>query len=68
MATEYKPGDDVKNSGIYEVKHDPVHTQKHEVTCVYGEKFPPCNHCGEHPRFTAVRLAIHIKSDSNFKQ
>jgi len=68
MATEYKPGDAVPHSGIYEVKHDPVHAHKHEVTCVYGTNFPPCNGCGQHPRFTLVRAAIHISSDSNFKK
>ena len=68
MAKEYKPGDEVDRSGIYEVKHDPVHTQRHEVTCVHGEKFPPCNHCGEHPRFTLVRAAIHVKWHEEFKK
>jgi len=25
-----------------------------------SRRFPPCNHCGHHPRFIAVRLAQHI--------
>lgn len=48
MATIYKPGDEVPNSGIYKVIHDPNHAKAHEVTAIVGEHFPPCNHCG-HP-------------------
>jgi hypothetical protein len=67
MATEYKPGDKVERSGIYRVVHDDDHTQEHEVTCVFGKKFPPCNHCGNHPRFVLVRGAQHIDSNEWFK-
>ena len=66
MATEYKPGDLVPASGIYKVVHDYVHHQVHEVTCVMGEHFPPCNHCGHHPRFTPVRMAHHVHNHAHF--
>jgi hypothetical protein len=62
----FKPGDKVPNSGIYEVTHD-RHHPKHEVTCVAHKHFPPCNHCGSHPRFKLVRKAVHITVDENFK-
>ncbi len=68
MATVYKPGDTVPDSGIYKVVHDYVHREEHEVTCVKGEHFPPCNHCGHHPRFAAVRLAHHVHNHANFKK
>jgi hypothetical protein len=68
MATEYKPGDKVPNSGIYKVVHDNKHVQEHEVTVVANEHFPPCNHCGNHPRFTLIRAAIHIKYHDSFKK
>ena len=64
----FKPGDKVTNSGIYEVVHDTNHVAKHEVTCVAGEPFPPCNHCGSRPRFKLVRAAIHISSHESFKK
>ncbi len=64
----YKPGDDVPKSGIYKVIHDPKHTADHEVTCIYGRKFPPCNGCGHHPRFELIRAAIHIDSSEHFKK
>ena len=69
MANEiYKPGDKVPKSGIYLVVHDTEHMQRHEVTCVLGEHFPPCNHCGSRPRFTLVRAAHHIKNHEAFKK
>lgn len=63
----YKPGDKVEASGVYRVTHDDEHTEAHEVTVVFGKKFPPCNSCGEHPRFRAVKLAQHIEQNENFK-
>ncbi len=67
IGDEFRPGEDVPHSGIYKVVHDKNHTQNHEVTVVYGKKFPPCNHCGKHPRFVLVRKAQHISSNEFFK-
>jgi len=64
----FKPGDECKRSGVYRVIHDPNHSQEHEVTCVYGKKFPPCNHCGHHVRFVLERGAIHIDAHEHFKK
>jgi hypothetical protein len=67
MAQEiYKPGDIVPASGIYRVTHDKEHHQDHEVTVIRGRKFPPCNHCGDHPRFIPVRMAWHIDNHEQF--
>jgi hypothetical protein len=63
----YKPGDTVPKSGIYRVAHDGVHALDHEVTAVKGEPFPPCNHCGNHPRFTLVQAAHHLPHHEHFK-
>jgi hypothetical protein len=63
----YKPGDEVPTSGIYQVVHDTVHNEEHEVTAVVGEPFPPCNHCGQHPRFRLVHAAHHIQRHEFFK-
>ena len=63
----FKPGETVPQSGIYDVLHDPAHEQKHQVTCVYGEPFPPCNHCGHKVRFRLAIAAIHIKNHDHFK-
>lgn len=67
VGDEFKPGDKVERSGIYRVVHDQNHAQEHEVTCVYGKRFPPCNHCGNDVRFVLVRGARHIETDENFK-
>jgi hypothetical protein len=58
MSQEFKPGDKVLKSGIYKVMHDSK-TQSHEVTCVEGEPFPPCNSCG-HPKYVLVRATQHV--------
>ena len=63
----FKPGDDVPHSGIYRVIHDTNHREEHEVTCVYGKKFPPCNYCGNHPRFVLKHWAQHIEQNEHFK-
>jgi hypothetical protein len=65
----YRPGLRVPTSGIYKVVHDGVHRGiEHEVTCVAGEPFPPCNHCGSHPRFSLVRAARHLSEDHYFRR
>ena len=66
MATEYKPGQRVPESGIYHVNHDTNHTN-HEVTAVTGEPFPPCNAPGCHVTYTLVRAAKHLKEHSSLK-
>jgi hypothetical protein len=63
----FKPGDTVKQSGIYDVLHDTNHRQKHQVTCVYGEPFPPCRGCGHGVKFRLAVKAIHVKQDNDFK-
>lgn len=62
----FKPGETVEASGIYKVIHDPKHTKEHEVTCVYGKRFPPCRDC-DHPRFVLVHAAKHIENHDLFK-
>lgn len=66
MQTEYKPGEIITQSGIYKVIHDNNHHEDHEVTLIKNHTFPPCNHCGKHPRFVLVRAAIHISSHKLF--
>ena len=67
MAIEYKPGQTVPESGIYRVVHDRNHLPVHEVTAVKNERFPPCRNCGDHPRFTLARPALHLKEHSAFR-
>ena len=62
---EFKPGDEVPDSGIYKVTHD-VHSLPHEVTCVKGKIFPPCKSC-RHPRFVLIRAAHHIENHEHFR-
>lgn len=62
----FKPGDIVPHSGIYRVLHDTHHRSEHEVTCVYGKKFPPCNHCGC-GRAGILPTLAHTKHRSNIR-
>jgi hypothetical protein len=62
----FKPGDTVPNSGIYTMIHDTNHAQSHDVTCVYGKRFPPCRGCS-HPRFKLKYAAQHIDNNDHFK-
>ena len=68
MAQEFKPGQKCEKSGVYRVVHDHAHTAEHEVTCVYGKSFPPCNGCGHGVRFILVRGAQHIEHNEHFKR
>lgn len=63
----FKPGQSVEQSGIYTVIHDSTHHETHEVTCVYGKTFPPCNHCGHHVRFKLKYAAMHIENHKSFQ-
>ena len=67
VGNQFKPGEEVPISGIYKVVHDSYHAAEHEVTCVHGKRFPPCNHCGHRVRFVLVRAARHVETQENFK-
>lgn len=43
---EYKSGQDVPGSGIYAVSHAHPQHANHEVTLLYGSRFPACKECG----------------------
>jgi hypothetical protein len=66
-AKDFQPGEKCEASGIYLVTHERNHVPPHEVTVVLGEPFPPCRGCGQHPRFRAAKLALHISNDPNLK-
>ena len=65
---EYRPGDYVERTGIYQVIYAGGHTAEHEVTVLYGRRFPSCNSCGQEPRFYAVRLAAAIDESEHFEK
>jgi hypothetical protein len=64
---DFKPGERCEASGLYLVTHDRNHVPPHEVTVILGERFPPCRGCGQHARFRAARLALHVSNDPNLK-
>jgi hypothetical protein len=74
IKTEWKPGDTVAHSGVYRVCHGSEHrypgdryTVQHQVICLVGSKFLPCNQCGNQPRFTLADFGEPIEQNEHFK-
>ena len=66
MNDYHKPGETVPRSGIYHVKHNELCAVEHEVTCIFGKPFPPCNSCGGEARFTLIRSAKDVETHERF--
>lgn len=65
---QYRAGDSVCQSGIYEVIHDRDHREAHEVVMISGEHFPDCETCKDKVRFRLVRTAPYIFQDEDFEE
>lgn len=67
---DFKPGEKVKTSGIYDVVHDSLdgdrHAEHHRVTAIAGAVFPHCRGCREWVRFRLYESAEHIVTDPHF--
>jgi hypothetical protein len=59
---EYGPSETVPKSGIYDVVHKSPHSvsDHHQVTCVKGNKFPPCRDCKDGVKFKLHQAAYHL--------
>lgn len=59
---DYSPSEIVPRSGIYDVIHLQPHSvsDHHQVTCVKGEKFPPCRDCKGGVKFKLAVAAYHL--------
>lgn len=68
---EFKPGEKVPTSGVYDVAHDKIdgelHAHPHQVTVISGTHFPPCRGCGHGVRFHLHQAAEHIGSHALFQ-
>ena len=64
----HRPGDTVRQSGIYEVIHDGEHRSAHEVVMISGDHFPNCETCDQSVRFRLVRTAPYIFQDQDFEE
>jgi hypothetical protein len=68
---EFKPGETVRTSGIYDVLHDRLdgdtHADRHQVTAIVGTIFPRCRGCREWVRFRLYQAAEHIATDPHFE-
>ena len=63
-----RPGDPVRESGIYEVMHGRDHRGAHEVVMLRGTEFPLCDTCDDEVRFRLVRTAPYIFQDDDFEE
>ena len=63
----FKPGDSVRETGIYEVLHDGDHRAVHEAVMLAHDLFPGCETCRESVRFRLVRSAPYIFHDDDFE-
>jgi hypothetical protein len=63
----YRPGDTIRQSGIYEVIHDRGHRETHEAVMIGGERFPDCETCKDKVRFRLIRTAPYIFQDEDFE-
>ena len=67
---QFKPGDKVPTSGIYDVIHDKLdgdhHAHPHQVTAISGKVFPPCRGCTGSVRFRLYQAAEHVEAHDHF--
>lgn len=64
---QFKAGDAVRQTGIYEVTHDREHRPAHDVVMLSGDVFPGCENCDQRVRFRLVRTAPYIFHDEDFE-
>ena len=62
-----RPGDPVRETGIYEVCHAGDHRAAHEVVMLAGDLFPTCDTCQGMVRFQLLRTAPYIFQDEDFE-
>lgn len=69
---EFKPGDKVPTSGVYEVIHDKLdgedHAHPHRVIAMAGTLFPHCRGCHEFVRFRLHEAAEPVELHDHFKR
>ena len=63
----HRPGDTVRQTGIYEVLHDREHRATHDAVMLGGDVFPSCDTCDRRVRFRLVRTAPYIFHDEDFE-
>lgn len=62
----FRPGEVIRESGIYEVVHYRGHRATHDAVMVRGNQFPACEQCGASVRFKIKRTAPYIFHDEDF--
>ena len=66
-AAPFKPGEEVPQSGVYEVLHENCLSKELQMVFRAGQKFPVCQSCGSRVRFYLQRAVPHISQDQDFR-
>lgn len=62
--TTYRPGEEVRQSGIYESRH--ADGARENVTLLRGARFPDCQDCGQNVTYRLKHAAPYIFEDPDF--
>ena len=65
---DFGAGERAPESGIYEVVHGGKHRESRRGIMVRGQKFPPCQQCGDQVRYVLVESIQYIFDDEDFRQ
>jgi hypothetical protein len=67
---EFKAGEKIPASGVYDVVHDRIdgqyHTADHQLTLIAGARFPNCKACQGWVKFRLHQAAGHIGAHPDF--
>jgi len=67
---EFRPGEKVSTSGVYDVIHDRVdgqeHAKDHQLTLLAGSVFPSCKACQGWVKFRLHQSVEHVGSHPDF--
>ena len=66
LRRQFRPGDEVPDTGIYEAHHADGEEPSSNVH-LRGEMFPACPDCAQQVRYFLVRKAPYIFSDEDFQ-
>ncbi|HJW99041.1 MAG TPA: hypothetical protein VJ453_02730 [Terriglobales bacterium] len=65
---QWKPGDSIQESGVYEVIHSNCRSPVKDAIFIAGQELPPCRSCGSRVRFRLRQTIPSIFDDQDFKK
>jgi len=65
---QWKTGDAIQESGVYEVVHNNCESEVEQAIFIAGQKLPSCHTCGSRVRFRLRRAIPSIFEDRDFQK